>query len=344
MKVKSLFFLILIVMVLLTAFACQKEVADPDPVPAPAQWQQIADFGGIAVSGAVGFTIGNRAYVGTGEQSSTEVNGVIESKGVSDFWEYNPDANSWSRVADYGGGRITDGIGFSIGNLGYAGLGHGPLFEARRDFWAYDPAANQWTKKADFPGPARHRGVGIAVGGKGYFVGGVSIDNGVYTARLDTWEYDPQADSWTRKADFPGESRWGATGFAIGSKLVIGFGEGEQAVTRSFWEYDTQADTWTRKNDFPGRPRVGMIAATLGGMAYLGTGNATDNNEDLKDLWKYEPAADRWTASTALPAQADGRWGAVAFTLGQNLYIGEGRAGFVAISTIPASFWRLSIP
>jgi hypothetical protein len=33
MKVKSLFFLILIVMLLLTAFACQKVAADPDPLP-----------------------------------------------------------------------------------------------------------------------------------------------------------------------------------------------------------------------------------------------------------------------------------------------------------------------
>ncbi len=220
MILKRLLRILFITVVLVIALACQKATTEPDPPSDSLQWQRIADFGGTAVVEAARFVIGNQAFVGTGVRGWNTAQTEFEV--VADFWSYDSAANSWNRIADYGGGAVAAASGFSINNQGYVGLGHGFHFDARRDFWSYDPAGNSWTRKADFPGALRYRGVGVAAGDKGYIIGGMSIDNGINTARRDTWEYDPRTDTWTRKADFPGEARWGAAGFAIGTKVYVG--------------------------------------------------------------------------------------------------------------------------
>ena len=48
--------------------------------PSTNSWTQINDFGGSARKEAVGFTMGEQAYVGTGDD------GVKRS----DFWQYEP--------------------------------------------------------------------------------------------------------------------------------------------------------------------------------------------------------------------------------------------------------------
>ena len=87
-------------------------------------WTQKADFGGTARSGAVGFSIGSKGYIGTG--------GI----GVKDFWEYDSAINIWTQKADFGGTARSGAVGFSIGSKGYIGTGS----TAAKDFWEYDPA------------------------------------------------------------------------------------------------------------------------------------------------------------------------------------------------------------
>src|SRR5438552_2068704 len=104
-------------------------------------WTQKADFGGAARSGAVGFSIGGKGYIGTGYDGSD----------TKDFWEYDPATNAWTQKADFGGIARENAVGFSIGSKGY--IGTGANFDAApTDFWEYDPATNAWTQKADFGG------------------------------------------------------------------------------------------------------------------------------------------------------------------------------------------------
>ena len=63
--------------------------------PATDTWTQKADFGGTARTGAVGFSIGSKGYIGTGH--------MIGSLLQKDFWEYDPAANTWTQKADFGG-------------------------------------------------------------------------------------------------------------------------------------------------------------------------------------------------------------------------------------------------
>ncbi len=113
--------------------------------------------GGQRDSYAVGFSIGSKGYIGTGNDGSY----------TKDFWEYDPAANTWTQKADFGGTARYCAVGFSIGSKGYIGTGcDGSSYT--EDFWEYDPAGNTWTQKADFGGTARDGAVGFSIGSKGY--------------------------------------------------------------------------------------------------------------------------------------------------------------------------------
>src|SRR5713101_1775958 len=110
-------------------------------------WTQKADFGGAARIAAVGFSIGSKGYIGTGEIFGSTL-------GTKDFWEYDPATNTWTQKADFGGTERSYAVGFSIGSKGYIGTGLDQSVTIRNDFWEYDPATNSWTQKADFGGTA----------------------------------------------------------------------------------------------------------------------------------------------------------------------------------------------
>jgi len=90
-------------------------------------WTQKADFAGGRTEMAVGFSIGNKGYIGTG----------LQVDGEQDFWEYDPSLNSWTQKANFAGGDRKSAVGFSIGNKGYIGTGSGN--NANQDFWEFTP-------------------------------------------------------------------------------------------------------------------------------------------------------------------------------------------------------------
>src|SRR4051794_36719899 len=80
----------------------------------PDTWTQKAGFGGTARNLAVGFSIGNKAYIGTG----TAANGL-----TNDFWEWDQSTNIWTQKANFDGTARSGAVGFSIGTKGYIGTG-----------------------------------------------------------------------------------------------------------------------------------------------------------------------------------------------------------------------------
>ncbi|MBL4656764.1 MAG: right-handed parallel beta-helix repeat-containing protein, partial [Flavobacteriales bacterium] len=158
------------------------------------------------------------------------------------------DGDTWVQKANYGGTARAYGVGFSIGNKGYAGTGTDGV--NRKDFWEYNPSSDTWTQKADFGGTARQVAVGFSIGAKGYIGTG---DDGV--RKKDFWEYDTLSNAWTQKADVGGSIRAHATGFSINGKGYIGIGWNGGSNFQDFWEYDPVADTWTQKANFGGAAR-----------------------------------------------------------------------------------------
>jgi hypothetical protein len=57
---------------------------------------------------------------------------------LNDFWEYDPFHDSWIRLPDFPGGTRYAGIGFTINNYGYIGMGMSSVRE-KSDLWRYNP-------------------------------------------------------------------------------------------------------------------------------------------------------------------------------------------------------------
>lgn len=100
-------------------FTYRKDFWEYDPIANA--WTQRTDFGGGTRELAVGFSINNKGYMGTG-------------LGANDLWEYNPSTNHWTRKADVGGGGKNMAVGFAVNGRGYIGTGLGGV---QNDFWQY---------------------------------------------------------------------------------------------------------------------------------------------------------------------------------------------------------------
>lgn len=108
--------------------------------PALNTWTRKADFKGGERLRTVGFSIGNKGFIGTGvfwDESYTYTY-------YKDFWEYDPVTDTWTKKADFGGTARNSASGFSVGNKGYIGTGAmeaGAKFYTK-DFWEYESAAD----------------------------------------------------------------------------------------------------------------------------------------------------------------------------------------------------------
>ena len=139
---------------------------------------------------AVGFSIGDKGYVGTGHSGY----GSSYHSYHTDFWEYDPATSSWTRKADFPEGeKRYSAVGFSIGGKGYVGTGGGIItvlrddglwqqqYHSFQDFWEYDPLTNTWSQKTDFQGGATSSAVGFSIGDRGYVLG----------SSRTFWEFEP---------------------------------------------------------------------------------------------------------------------------------------------------------
>jgi hypothetical protein len=109
------------------------------------------------------------------------------------------------------------------------------------------------------------------------------------------WEYDPQTNVWTRKANMPGKDRYNMTHIVIGSKAYTGLGYtgGLASGSYGFYEYDQVTDSWTTRADYPGERKDNAVGFQIGGKVYV-AGGTTVNYEYSVQLWEYDPALDSW--------------------------------------------------
>ena len=175
------------------------------------QWTQKPNLPDSARWFAVGFAIGARGYIGTGE----DINGDYHN----DFWEYDPQNSTWTRRADFPGSERRAGVGLSIDASGYIATGtKGSSTPRYKDLWEWHQPTDTWMKRPDYPG-ANSEGIAVgsafSVGGYGYVGTGVNPDS------------DPQKDFWRFSPD-----------------SVSGFAEGEQAETISVWPNPTGSQVW----------------------------------------------------------------------------------------------------
>jgi N-acetylneuraminic acid mutarotase len=285
----------------------------------PDTWTQKADFGGLEREGGVGFSIGNKGYIGLGSGTDPK-----------DFWEWDQATNTWTQKADFNFGYVNGAVGFSIGNKGYIGTGwnNGP----QKLFFEYNPATNIWTQKANYGGGKRWDAVGFSIGNKGYLGLGVYLSlNSVAIVTNDFWEYNPATNVWTQKADFGGGIRGEATGFSIGNKGYVGTGNTQYPsfsgvggmLKQDFWEYNPLTNIWTQKANFGGGIRGEATGFSIGNKGYVGMGwDIWENNSLKRDFWEYNPTTNIWTQKADFGGTA--RHEAVGFSIGNKGYVGTG--------------------
>lgn len=285
-------------------------------------WVQKADFGGSGRFYSTGFSMGNKAYIGTGYTQSYYHYGY-----ANDFWEYDPATNVWAQKANFIGEGRCYAVSFSIGGKGYIGTGeywNGAGNTYFKDFYEYDPITNIWTTKASFPGEVRSEAVCFVISNKAYV--GVGR-NDVSGNKKDFWEFDPALNSWRQIPDFGGAARFGAIGFSVNNKGYVGLGW-DGSYAKDIWEYDPAVNQWKQKGNFPGTGFFDGVSFTIGSRSYVGTGYPAAN-----DFWEYNPLNDSWTQQKNFPGA--GRDGAVGFSIGDKGYIGTGES-----SIYLKDFWQ----
>lgn len=274
-----------------------------------AQWTRMADFPPSGRVAAAGFAARGKIYFGTGLAPDLQAR--------RDFWEYDPEINTWTRQADFPT-LITYATGFSINDMGYFAMGK--LFSSYfRMLHRYDPVNNLWTSMTGNPGnPSSMDSPGFVINGKAYI-----------PAAGEMYEYDPATDRWTKKS-YPDALGYfgGGSAFSINGKGYLGVGwvHGKNTNIRDFFEYDPVTDIWTQKTSFPGAPRDNATSFSLpNGKGYVAMGFSTTQSMYFNDVWEYDPVSDSWTRLEDFPGTP--RFGARAVVYGAEAYIIGGYGG-----------------
>ena len=131
--------------------------------------------------GGAAFSINGKGYLGVGW-----VHG--QSANVSDFYEYDPITDIWTKKASFPGLVRGNPTSFALPNgKGYVGMGYSnSLSRYYNDMWEYDPALDTWTRIVDFPGSPRFGARAFVIGSEAYIVSGYG---GIY--EKDMWRFSP---------------------------------------------------------------------------------------------------------------------------------------------------------
>jgi len=237
-------------------------------------WSAGINFPGGARQGCISTVIGDKAYVGLGYDGAYR----------KDFYEFDPVSNSWTARNNFGGqGRIYASA-FSIGTKAYVGLGYNGSYLS--DFYVYDRVSNTWSP-INALSHGRSGAVGFALNQKGYIALG---DDGTNLLN-DLWEYDVNANLWSRKSDFPALPRENSVSFAYSDAAYISCG-GDNATGyfRDLWKWQddhcTLSVTATKKNvSCFGEADGSIHLTTTGGIEPLiFTWNSGDNTSHISGL------------------------------------------------------------
>ena len=283
-------------------------------------WVASEPFGGEARIHAVGFSIADKGYIGTGHNESVER--------LEDFWEFDPNTNTWAQKADVGGGTRSRGLGLSFYGTGLIGFGSNQN-GSKNDLWEYSPGSNTWTQKADCEDVYLDGASGFVAGGQ-LFV--MPINNfGEY------YMYYEPVDLWLTRDDYPGIGRKDGVGFSIDGKGYFGLGHGgEIGYLNDFWQYDPITDSWTQIPDFPGEPRVEAVAIVMNNSVYVGSGR-NQSFEPLSDFWEFDPSTNTWTEINSLE---EGLFGSVGFSINEKAYMGTGTSDYLDLQAITNAFYE----
>jgi hypothetical protein len=239
------------------------------------KWTKKANFPGADRDKAVGFSVGEKGYVGLGETHSQGP--------LIDFWEYDPSLDKWTRKSDFPGRGRAGSVGFSYNNNGYALMGKmlDYILPYLTDFWSYTPDSDTWQKLPDFISNSLSGSQMAILNDKLYIIGGNDDSHG--TSKNDIWRYDLITQEWKF-----------INTFAIMPQFTF-YGNNKCYVFNSKFElceYFPESGNIIKMPVFPGTVRdfwadrgSGLI---YNNKIYYGAGSIGGVGECTNDFWSFD--------------------------------------------------------
>ena len=255
-------------------------------------WNQEANSPMAPRSSAVGFEVGGKGYIGTG------YDGYF---GLSDFWQYDPVANSWRQVASLGdvnnGRKVRyDAVAFGLdaAGFGYVGTGNDGV-NFYNDFWRFTPPvansdSGSWKLISNLPGFKRTQAVAFTYNNKGFVVTGVGTGG---TNVNDFFSFDPtQPDNsqWYQLRHISNYStatyddgytsivRSQAVGFVMTGTTSDGGGDRAYITTGTAgsvtWAYNFSDSLWNQKTSYERSSRNGAVGFSVQNKGFVGLGSS----------------------------------------------------------------------
>jgi N-acetylneuraminic acid mutarotase len=245
-------------------------------------------------------------------------------------YEYNPQADSWSRKTSLPlplhHMAVTQHQGLIYGFGGYKTPDAGPDdWQPVANAWTYDPIQDHWSALPQLP-EARGASAASVLNGKIYIAGGSfachrkgqSAKQGhPHTSSAKVFVFDPVTQTYGEAAPLLTARNHHLLETLNGKLYALGGRVGSSnAFTSSnkidlVEEYDPADDTWWPKSRMLA-PHGGMMSCIHGGAIYVSGGDA------FRMVEKYDVAQDRWTIAAELPRA---RMGASGGCIDGKLYV-----------------------
>lgn len=297
-------------------------------VSAQEAWTQVNDFPFEAISSA-SFVINGEGYTIVREEFSIEGT-------ASTMYQYDIENDSWNFVVTIPEETTRLGDPFVIGTK---------VFFIGRDtdvdgieLWEFDSVTNTFEERSSYP-------FGVEFAFSGYHATSFGIDGLGYVMSSPTEEginfasYDPETDSWSPKAQFPGPNAGFSESFVIDGKGYIIFGqELEIGPMNELWMYDPILDSWEEKTSSSGGFLNLPAIFIANNKVYVGLGQT--DLPDLNPFYKrYDPINDIWESIESVPFQSVGT---ISFAIDDIGYVGVGsESTFDSDGDIFNEIWRL---
>lgn len=179
--------------------------------------------------------------------------GQVGTGGSILHYAYDPDANSWTRVADLPEQRYSHAVVEHKGKIHMVGgLGSSGWSSNRHD--VYDPISDTWSSSAVLPAN-RDGGALIVFEGYAYWIGGryLALDSGgSFNYRAEMWRYNFSSNVWEALADYPIPTT-GLRAIVVGvtGRIHTVGGTTGSGGTRAHRSYNVDSDTWNAEPESP---------------------------------------------------------------------------------------------
>ncbi len=207
------------------------------------KWSEIAPFPGAPRAYATAFAINGKGFAGTGGGTIND-NGDATGGALNDFYQYDPQANSWTSI-QYPGTPRLGAMSFVYQNTAYILGGRNiPVNSSAltselfpKDFYSFDGA--QWKKLNSIDDSiTRQMGVALVINDFAYLIGGTAGNPDIIPK---TWAYKIAGDQWQEAAPFTASDKVdGMFGFVLNNNGYIGGGElyaHPDSTTASFYKF-----------------------------------------------------------------------------------------------------------